>query len=90
MDGQTEQVNQELCRYLRNYIINKANIWSRILYKVEFAYNYQKYLIIQVSPFRAFYGYNPRWMISVASTDLKVQGVKKRLKNVRRMRALMA
>ena len=24
-DGQIKQVNQELCRYLRNYIINKAN-----------------------------------------------------------------
>ena len=27
-DGQTERVNQELCRYLRNYIINKADTWS--------------------------------------------------------------
>ena len=25
MDGQTERVNQELCRYLRNYIANKAD-----------------------------------------------------------------
>ena len=24
-DSQTERINQELCRYLRNYIINKAN-----------------------------------------------------------------
>ena len=24
-DGQTERINQELYRYLRNYIINKAN-----------------------------------------------------------------
>ena len=29
-------------------------------------------------------------MNSITSTDLKVQGVKERLKNVRRMRALMA
>ena len=39
MDSQTERVNQELCRYLRNYIINKANTWSRVLYKVKFTYN---------------------------------------------------
>ena len=39
MNGQTERVNQELCRYLRNYIINKANTWSWVLYKVKFAYN---------------------------------------------------
>ena len=39
MDGQTERVNQELCRYLRNYIISKANTWSRILHKAEFTYN---------------------------------------------------
>ena len=38
-DGQTIQVNQELYRYLRNYIINKANTWSRVLYKVKFIYN---------------------------------------------------
>ena len=44
----------------------------------------------QVSPFQALYGYNPRWIISITRTDLKVQGVKKRLENVRRMRALMA
>ena len=44
MDGQTERVNQELYRYLRNYIINKANTWSRVSYKVEFTYNNQKYL----------------------------------------------
>ena len=24
-DGQTERVNQELCRYLRNYVINEAD-----------------------------------------------------------------
>ena len=45
---------------------------------------------MQVSPFRALYGYNPRWIISITSTDPKVQGVKKRLKSVRKMRALMA
>ena len=44
-DGQTERVNQELCRYLRNYITNEANTWFRVLYKVEFAYNNQKHLI---------------------------------------------
>ena len=27
-DGQTEQINQELYRYLQNYIINKTNTWS--------------------------------------------------------------
>ena len=45
-DGQTERVNQELCRYLRNYIISEANTWSWVLYKAEFAYNNQKYLIM--------------------------------------------
>ena len=38
-DGQTKRVNQELYRYLRNYIINKVNTWSRVLHKVEFTYN---------------------------------------------------
>ena len=59
-DNQTERINQELYQYLQNYITNKANIWSRILHKAEFAYNNQKHLTTQVSPFRALYGYNPR------------------------------
>ena len=42
-DGQTERVNQELCRYLRNYVMNEADTWSRVLYEVKFAYNNQKY-----------------------------------------------
>ena len=45
---------------------------------------------MQVLPFRVFYGYNPYWINGITSTDLKVQGVKEKLKNVRRMRALMA
>ena len=38
-DSQTKRINQELYRYLRNYIINKANTWSRVLYKAKFTYN---------------------------------------------------
>ena len=45
---------------------------------------------MQGSPFRVFYGYNPRWINGVISTDLRVQGVRERLENVRRIRALMA
>ena len=89
-DGQTERVNQKLCRYLRNYIANEADTWSRVLHKAEFTYNNQKHSTTQVSPFQALYGYNPRWIISIIRTDPKVQGVKKRLENVRRIRALMA
>ena len=39
MDGQTKRVNQELYQYLRNYIINNVNTWSRVLYKIKFIYN---------------------------------------------------
>ena len=45
---------------------------------------------MQVLPFRALYKYNPRWIISITRTDPKVQGVKERLKNIRRIRALIA
>ena len=88
-NGQTKRINQELCRYLRNYITNKADTWSRVLHKAEFAYNNQKHSITQVLPFRALYGYNPRWITSIMRTDPKVQGVKKRLKNIRRIRTLI-
>ena len=39
MDGQTKRINQELYRYLRNYVINEVNIQFRVLYKAEFTYN---------------------------------------------------
>ena len=89
MDSQTERVNQELYRYLRNYITNKADTWSWVLYKIEFTYNNQKYLMTQILPFQTLYGYNPRWIINITRTDPKVQGVKKRLKNIRRIHALI-
>ena len=38
-NNQIKQINQELYRYLRNYTINEANTWSRVLYKTEFTYN---------------------------------------------------
>ena len=45
-DGQTERVNREWCRYLRNYVFNEPDTESRVLYKVKFAYNNQKYLMM--------------------------------------------
>ena len=88
-DGQTKRVNQELYRYLQNYVVNKANTWSRILYKVEFIYNNQKYLITQVLPFQTLYGYNPHWIINITHTNLKVQGIREKLKNIRKIHTLI-
>ena len=45
---------------------------------------------MQILPFQAFYEYNPHWIINITRTDPKVQSVKKKLKNIRRIRALMA
>ena len=56
MDGQTEQMNQELEQYLRFFIKHRQKDWPKWLAAAEFAINNKVHTAIKVSPFMANYG----------------------------------
>lgn len=75
-DGQSERVNQCLEIYLRCFIHACPNHWSQYLSLAEFWYNSSHHSALDMSPFHALYGHEPRhWGIEAASTckipDLK-------------------
>ena len=59
-DGQMERVNQELEQYLRMFINHRQEQWPEWLGTTEFAYNNKMYLSMQMTPFKANYGQDPR------------------------------
>ena len=60
MDGETEQVNQELEIYLRLFSASKPEEWSRLLPMAEFAHNSATHSVTQKMPFFLMMGYEPQ------------------------------
>lgn len=58
-DGQTERVNQCLESYLRNMTFQEPQQWCSWLALAEWWYNTTYHTSIQMTPFRALYGYSP-------------------------------
>ena len=59
-DGEMEQVNQELETYLRLFVSNKPEEWSKILPMAEFTHNSAMHFVTQRTPFSLMMGYKPR------------------------------
>ena len=59
MDGETEQVNQEVVTYLQMFCQGQSDKWSNLILMVEFAHNSTTHLSIQKSPFSLILGYKP-------------------------------
>ena len=56
MDGQTEQMNQELEQYLWFFIEHRQKDWPEWLAAAEFVVNNKVHMATKVSPFMANYG----------------------------------
>ena len=56
-DGETEQVNQELETYLRQFTLNKPKEWSTLLPMAEFTHNSTTQSVTQKTPFSLMMGY---------------------------------
>ena len=56
MDGQTEQMNQELEQYLRFFVKHRQKDWPKWLALAEFAVNNKVHTTTKVSPFMTNYG----------------------------------
>ena len=68
-DGQTEIVNKWVEGYLRNYIAGQQRAWVKWLYLGEYCYNSTYHMSIQMTPFRALYGYEALSFIDLALQD---------------------
>jgi hypothetical protein len=60
-DGQTERVNQVVEQYLRCFISYQQNNWNSFLPLAEFTYNNTFQTTIKNTPFRANFGFDPRF-----------------------------
>lgn len=58
-DGQTERVNKCLESYLRCMCFLKPHKWKRCLAVAEWRYNTNFHTSLQMTPFKALYGYTP-------------------------------
>ena len=56
MDGQMEQMNQELEQYLRLFVEHRQKDWPEWLASAEFAVNNKAHTATKMSPFMANYG----------------------------------
>jgi hypothetical protein len=59
MDGESEQVNQEIEQYLCICENFQQDNWASLLPIIEFAHNVQPHRSTQKSPFKVWYGFNP-------------------------------
>ena len=59
-DGQTERLNRTLEEFIRAYIDNITNDWSKLLAPAEYAYNNTKHESTGFSPFELDCGQRPR------------------------------
>ena len=57
-DGKIERVNKLLEGYLRNYVGEQQEAWTKWLHLGEFCYNTTFHLSIGMSPFIALYSYD--------------------------------
>lgn len=71
-DGQAERTNQFIIAYLRSFINPHHDDWDEHLALAEFAYNSRTHSSINMSPFMADLGYNPRSAADLAIMPLAV------------------
>ena len=64
-NGQTEQANQEVEKYLRLYVGRRQTDWAKHLPMAEFVINSRTHSALDLSPFEAVYGYQPLFNIPV-------------------------
>jgi hypothetical protein len=71
MDGQAENLNAVVKRYLKAYVAQCPKKWDRLLPLAEFTYNitYHKYL--KTPPFRANVGFVPMMPIDLLVPNVR-------------------
>ena len=70
MDGETEQVNQEVETYLRIFCQGQPDKWSELIPMAEFTHNSATHMSMQKSPFSLILGYELRDYPKIGQTSL--------------------
>jgi transposase InsO family protein len=68
-DGEMEIVNKWVEGYLRNYVSGQKRAWVRWLHLREHCYNTTFHMSIDMTPFRALYGYDAPTLIDLVFED---------------------
>jgi len=63
MDGESEQVNQEIEQYLHICGNFQQNDWAMLLPLIEFAHNARPHRSTHQSPFEIWYGFHPTFKL---------------------------
>lgn len=71
-DGQTEIVNEWVEGYLRNYVSGQLRAWVKWIHLCEYCYNSTYHMTIQMTPFRALYGYDAPSFLDLLLSDSRV------------------
>ena len=57
---------------MRNYVASQQKAWVRWIYLCEYCYNTTYQMSIQMTPFRALYGYNAPIFFDLLTSDVRV------------------
>jgi transposase InsO family protein len=79
-NGQLERLIQCLEQYLRCMVGQQPKKWMRWLYLAEWRYNTNHHITINMTPFKALYGYNPQHLPMGSIPDSKVEATDELLK----------
>ena len=75
-DGQTDIVNKWIEGYLWNYVSGQQRAWIKWLHLGEYCYNTAYHMSIEMSPFRALYGYDAITFVDLIFGDSRAPKAK--------------
>uniref|UniRef100_A0A0W0G731 Reverse transcriptase-rnase h-integrase n=1 Tax=Moniliophthora roreri TaxID=221103 RepID=A0A0W0G731_MONRR len=85
MDGETEQVNQEIEVYLRVFCSKEQTRWKEYLPLAEFTHNNRTHSVLKKSPFYMMMGYHPCPLPTIFEKTT-IPLVEERLQELKRVR----
>lgn len=72
-NGQTKAVNKCLENYLRSFVGDQPKGWAKWVPLIEWWYNNSQHSSTRMTPFKAFYGYEPPWPLPYVPGTTKVE-----------------
>ena len=71
-NGQTEVMNRSWVQYLRAFVGDRPHTWALWLYLAEFWFNTNYRTSTKMSPYEAFYGFPPPWVLDYVPSLTRV------------------
>jgi hypothetical protein len=80
-DAQIEIVNKWIEGYLRKYVASKKSTWIKWMLLGEHCYNTTYRMSINMTPFRALYGYDALTFAKLVFKDIRASKAKNRIQD---------